>query len=171
MSDSPALRDLHERADRLDRELVTKDRTLRHQRNVMHDAFRRQVHELHRVRRQFQEYDRQIVNYLEKVFSTNAFPQGTGAHGQSARQLAEAAAQAARQAATPGAFPQHTVGVSMPDPTPPIEPLYMRSGSRRAASPIGQFIAPNVVSERSPQPSPSPAPPGMQWQQQRRRHL
>lgn len=171
VTDTPQLRELHERADRLDRELVMKDRSLRHQRNVMADAFRRQVHELHRVRRQFQEYDRQIVNYLEKVFSANAFPQGVSSHGRSARQLAEEATQAARQAATPGAFPQHTVGVSMPESG--IDPLHYRAVGRRAASPIGQFVAPNIVSERSPQPSPSsPAPPvGAQWQQTRRRNL
>eukprot|EP01062_Namystynia_karyoxenos_P066422 TRINITY_DN60356_c0_g1_i1.p1 TRINITY_DN60356_c0_g1~~TRINITY_DN60356_c0_g1_i1.p1 ORF type:complete len:610 (+),score=185.94 TRINITY_DN60356_c0_g1_i1:87-1832(+) len=186
-AETPHLRALQERADRLDRELVGKDRTLRQQRGLMRDAFRRQVQELHRVRAQFQDYDRQIVNYLEKVFSANAFPQGPAAYGQTPRQLAEATSQAARQAATPAAFPQHTVGVNMPLQSG-IEHFNARTTSRRAASPIGQFVAPNVVSEPSQAPdygadgagdglrlpagSASPDPVDrIVWQQHRRRNL
>eukprot|EP01065_Artemidia_motanka_P024665 TRINITY_DN29571_c0_g1_i1.p1 TRINITY_DN29571_c0_g1~~TRINITY_DN29571_c0_g1_i1.p1 ORF type:complete len:571 (+),score=167.36 TRINITY_DN29571_c0_g1_i1:65-1777(+) len=180
VDDTPELRQLQERADRLDRELVAKERQLRHQRNIMRDAFKRQVQELHRVRTQFQEYDRHIVNYLEKTFAANAFPQGGAAYGQTPRELAEATSQAARQAATPAAFPQHTVGVGL-QTSPTVPPLHMRSTSRRAASPIGQFVAPNVVSDTTPSPSrPRSEPravysqtyePADQYVWQRRRNL
>eukprot|EP00755_Sulcionema_specki_P031066 Sspe_Gene.18850::Locus_6815_Transcript_1_1_Confidence_1.000_Length_1688::g.18850::m.18850 len=146
--DTPRIRELHSLIAELNGALASKDRELRHTQKVMQDAFKRQVEELDRVRQQFQWYDEHIVNYLEKLFSGNAFPMGLQSHGQSPLQIAKSTSQAARQAATPPAFPNHTASVNMPESGLP--PYHERTGSRRAASPIGQFVPPNILSAPSP---------------------
>ena len=165
--DTPRLQELEATLQELEREHATRDRELRHARTVMKDAFRRQVDELTAVREQFQQYDEYIVDYLEKVFASNAFPQGAESYGQTPLQIAQATSQAARQAATPGAFPRHTATANMPV-RPHSSPYSERTGSRAAASPISTFVPPNVVSEPSvappviPQRTPSRQPLGVE---------
>ena len=124
----------------------------------MKESFRRQVEELARIREQFQRYDGYVVDYLEKFFSGNAFPQGAQSHGQTPLQIAQATTQAARQAATPGAFPHHTSTANM-SLNPASVPFNDRSGTRAGASPIGSFVPPNVISNPDEVFPPSPLPP------------
>eukprot|EP01064_Diplonema_japonicum_P008169 TRINITY_DN1566_c1_g1_i1.p1 TRINITY_DN1566_c1_g1~~TRINITY_DN1566_c1_g1_i1.p1 ORF type:complete len:576 (+),score=133.40 TRINITY_DN1566_c1_g1_i1:78-1730(+) len=150
---TPKARELHGTIAELQRQFALRDRELKHSKNLMKDAFKRQVDELAQVRQQFQLYDEHIVDYLEKVFSGNAFPQGEESHGQTAKQLAQATSQAARQAATPPAFPQHTASVHMPHNGQ--VPFSSRFGSRNATSPINQFVPPNVISAPLPPATPN----------------
>eukprot|EP01063_Lacrimia_lanifica_P016006 TRINITY_DN22635_c0_g1_i1.p1 TRINITY_DN22635_c0_g1~~TRINITY_DN22635_c0_g1_i1.p1 ORF type:complete len:630 (+),score=234.10 TRINITY_DN22635_c0_g1_i1:61-1890(+) len=137
----------------MQRTMAGKDRELQRCKSVLRDAFKRQVQELAGIRQQFQLYDENIVAYLEKVFAGNAYPQGPQAIGQTPLQIAQASSKAARQAATPPAFPQHTATVNMPR-LAEQKPFSERYGTRRAASPIGSFVPPNVISPPSPAESP-----------------
>eukprot|EP01060_Flectonema_neradi_P012459 TRINITY_DN19272_c0_g1_i1.p1 TRINITY_DN19272_c0_g1~~TRINITY_DN19272_c0_g1_i1.p1 ORF type:complete len:522 (+),score=107.21 TRINITY_DN19272_c0_g1_i1:36-1601(+) len=158
VDETPRAKQLHAHIVELQRQYASKDRDLKHGRNMTKDSFKRQVQELAKVREQFQLYDSHIVDYLEKVFSANAFPQGLHSHGQTPAQIARATSQAARQAATPPAFPQHTASVDMP--VSQQIPYSDRDTSRVAVSPIGQFVPPNVLSHRVSE-TPPPRPPSM----------
>ena len=88
----------------LDRNLAEKDKELRLTKTLMRESFQRQVEELDKLKRDFELYDSEVVEYLEKVFSGKVFPKG--AHeGQDAREQAEVTALAARNAATPLRIP------------------------------------------------------------------
>eukprot|EP01061_Rhynchopus_euleeides_P016574 TRINITY_DN27894_c0_g1_i1.p1 TRINITY_DN27894_c0_g1~~TRINITY_DN27894_c0_g1_i1.p1 ORF type:complete len:623 (+),score=201.44 TRINITY_DN27894_c0_g1_i1:59-1870(+) len=168
VTDTDKAHDLHTTVAELQRESATRDRELRHAKNVLREAFRRQVEELSGVRTQFQLYDEYIVDYLEKVFSGNAFPQGSQSHGQTPRQIAQATSQAARQAATPGAFPHHTSTANMPPHHEAMQsPFSNRQTSRAATSPISTFVPPNVISnpldEDLPPVIPSRDPLGVEF--------
>eukprot|EP01062_Namystynia_karyoxenos_P062578 TRINITY_DN55481_c0_g1_i1.p1 TRINITY_DN55481_c0_g1~~TRINITY_DN55481_c0_g1_i1.p1 ORF type:complete len:654 (+),score=201.08 TRINITY_DN55481_c0_g1_i1:85-1962(+) len=83
------------RIEDLDRASAERDRELRQARELMREALRRQVEELERLRGEFQQYDKQIVRYLEDVFAGRTYPPGaTG--GQTPRELAQVTAAAAR---------------------------------------------------------------------------
>ena len=156
VDETPRARQLHAHIVELQRQYSIRDRDLKHAKNMTKDSFKRQVQELAKIREQFQLYDSHIVDYLEKVFSANAFPQGLQSHGQTPSQLARATSQAARQAATPPAFPQHTASVDMP--VGAQVPYSQRAGSRVAVSPISQFVPPNIISNRLSE-TPPPLPP------------
>eukprot|EP01059_Diplonema_ambulator_P023305 TRINITY_DN38737_c0_g1_i1.p1 TRINITY_DN38737_c0_g1~~TRINITY_DN38737_c0_g1_i1.p1 ORF type:complete len:540 (+),score=109.64 TRINITY_DN38737_c0_g1_i1:41-1621(+) len=98
-------RQLARHAHDLDRTLADKDKELRMTKGVMRDSFQRQVEELERLKKAFEEYDREIVSYLERVFNGAAYPPGATDH-QTPRQLAELTASAARAAATPITIPE-----------------------------------------------------------------
>ena len=107
--------------------LAEKDREIRHLKSVLRDATFRQVQELESIRTQFQEYDNQIVAYLEKVFSGQVQP---SQRGGTAAQMAAATAEAARYAASPSAFGQQGYSNSG-QPAPSI-----------TQSPFRQFVPP-----------------------------
>jgi hypothetical protein len=106
--------------------LAEKDREIRHLKSVLRDSTFRQVQELESIRTQFQQYDAQIVEYLEKVFSGQvSVARGTP------KQMANATAEAARHAATPSAFgPQNSA------------PSAAYNQSAITSSPFRQFVAP-----------------------------
>jgi len=51
-----------------------KEREVRYTKSLMREAFKRQVEELEQIRAQFQQYDEQIVAYLERAFSDDSLP-------------------------------------------------------------------------------------------------
>jgi hypothetical protein len=79
--------------------LAEKEREVKHLKNMLKDATFRHVQELESIRSQFQRYDDQIVDYLEKVFA-GAIP--ASGKGGTTQQMAQATARAARDAAGGG---------------------------------------------------------------------
>jgi hypothetical protein len=82
-------------------ELVAeKEREAKHLKGLLRDSTFRHVQELESIRGQFQRYDEQIVDYLEKVFA-GAIP--ASGRGGTPAQVAQATARAAKEAAGGGA--------------------------------------------------------------------
>eukprot|EP00756_Hemistasia_phaeocysticola_P040508 Hpha_TRINITY_DN16867_c1_g3::TRINITY_DN16867_c1_g3_i1::g.149125::m.149125 len=91
---------LRRRVDTLDQAGAEKDRELRQAKDLMKESLRRQVQELDRLRAEFDQYDTQVVGYLEDVFAGRCWPPGA-APGQTPRELATVTAAAARSVAVP----------------------------------------------------------------------
>eukprot|EP00759_Apiculatamorpha_spiralis_P035486 PhF_6_TR36204/c0_g1_i1/m.52811 len=128
--------------DKLRVVLAEKEKELQHLHGIMRESYRRQLEELSSIRQQFQQYDDQIVNYLEKVFSGQV--QMGNAHGPAtALQLAQATARAARSAATPPAFttsPQQMKPLGYRDTPMTSTPIRTFSGDQYLDRPNPTFF-------------------------------
>ena len=75
--------------------IAEKEREIKHLKGLVKETTFRHVQELESIRAQFQRYDDQIVEYLEKVFSGAIQPSGGGS---GAAKMAAATARAAKEA-------------------------------------------------------------------------
>eukprot|EP01006_Ploeotia_vitrea_P045878 TRINITY_DN66974_c6_g2_i1.p1 TRINITY_DN66974_c6_g2~~TRINITY_DN66974_c6_g2_i1.p1 ORF type:complete len:832 (+),score=125.90 TRINITY_DN66974_c6_g2_i1:130-2625(+) len=87
--------------------LDKKDKQLSQTKGVLREAFKRQVEELETIRKQFQQYDDQIVSYLERVFNTSNPNGGTPP-----------------PPTQPGMMYQHELGSPLVSPVPYVSPSY-----------------------------------------------
>ena len=117
-----------------------KDREIRHLKSALRDATFRHVQELEAIRTQFQRYDNQIVEYLERVFSQQGQANAAGL----AQQTANAARHSATGAAFDGAPPLRTAGggfdqLRMDRQSPSVTSNPLGGGPAGAASPIATY--------------------------------
>ncbi|KAJ9446993.1 Replication factor A 51 kDa subunit [Diplonema papillatum] len=98
-------RELGQQANDFERSLAEKDKELRLTKSIMRESFEKQVEELNRLKAGFEMYDKEIVEYLQRVFAGAAYPPGAS-DKQTPRELAQITADAAKHAATPVVIPE-----------------------------------------------------------------